>query len=527
MVCQNKFWTQQFSELFCNLQVIPLSGMSLEQQMNALTRLSLIIFFIILLLNWRWGLGFLFLSFTFIIIFYYIQKRKMNKDIENFELPRYLLTQDQAPIQHANVPIQKIPVNQGQQLAMWNFEGNELKLQTPEQYRFCLDTVKPKFGPDHYSANQKLAGSPNPKTKISPVVIAPPSALDYWRANNLITHSHINKETQEELYQSGYVVSDCCGDLSYDAKAVPSDVTENFTPSRQPMKPSQVNNQVNGTVIKNFTPLTSGVGCNPVVELPQYNFPYRTTQPTESDYLGPRLPGDVLTNCGYNPKQLRTSDLPTNLGAGNCMQDPVMKTYNKNLFTNIIQPDVYSYSQIIEPINENIGISWNQQMPPTTCNVDEKGGILYTEHDPRLVKPKPIEPNYEVINEVNNANIYDPRFHGAGTSYRSYVDKMTGQPRFMYDDVNAIRRPNYLVRSNIDHEPYADSYGPLKAPYGNEFNSHIRALANDSFMRNSVEQRNDLQERLMQKAMARKWQMRLAPMQTNRFSGLGYMSCRS
>ena len=49
------------------------------------------------------------------------------------------------------------------------------------------------------------------------------------------------------------------------------------------------------------------------------------------------------------------------------------------------------------------------------------------------------------LDEINQANIYDPRF-GYGTGYRSYIDETTGQPRFYYDDIDAITKPNYIVK---------------------------------------------------------------------------------
>ena len=122
----------------------------------------------------------------------------------------------------------------------------------------------------------------------------------------------------------------------------------------------------------------------------------------------------------------------------------------------------------------------------------------------------------EVIDAVNNSNIYDPRFTGYGPNYRAYVEKETGQPRFYYDDINAIRQPNYIVRSNIDFERYADSYGPMQPgeAAGNIYTPNIRRLANDSFMRNTLKYRTDLQERLMRKRNAEVYQRRLAPKHT-------------
>ena len=91
---------------------------------------------------------------------------------------------------------------------------------------------------------------------------------------------------------------------------------------------------------------------------------------------------------------------------------------------------------------------------------------------------------------------------------------MTKQPRFYYDDVNAVRMPNYLVRSKIDFLPYADSYGSVQkgSEFGNVHNPHIRSLVQDSWLRNSLEFRNDMTERLMRKVNSERWQQRVAPL---------------
>ena len=76
--------------------------------------------------------------------------------------------------------------------------------------------------------------------------------------------------------------------------------------------------------------------------------------------------------------------------------------------------------------------------------------------------------------------------------------------------------PNYLVRSNIDREPFADKYGPIPEgdERGNQDNPIIRGLANNAFLDGALEHRTDLQERLMRKANARNWQQRQAPIRT-------------
>ena len=218
------------------------------------------------------------------------------------------------------------------------------------------------------------------------------------------------------------------------------------------------------------------------------------------------------TECGYNPNQTKVN-LPSNFIAGNCQQNPGMAQYNKNLFTQIVTPGVYTVSQVNEPINSNIGISFQQQFEPVSCKMDENG-LTYTQHDPRILESALEQETYSAEDYATFDNVTDPRFWGYGTSYRSYIDKTTGQPRFMYDDVNAIRQPNYVVRSKIDHLPYADSYGPVVegSEDGNVHNPHIRALAQDSWMRDSLQFRNDLTERRMRKINAEKWQQRVAPL---------------
>ncbi len=277
----------------------------------------------------------------------------------------------------------------------------------------------------------------------------------------------------------------------------------------------------------------------PVMSVENYEYPpqeYKYGQLTtvkrpEEITLLPNGPGWVDTSCGYNPTQIYRSGLPSNYPAGNCTQDPKLKRYNENLFTQTVTPGVYTRSQIIEPINANIGISFQQQFEPVTCSMDDKG-LQYIEHDPRIIEPAEESEPADIVESATYDNVYDPRFYGYGTSYRSYIDPVTGQPRFMYDDVNAIRMPNYIVRSKIDHLPYADRYGPVEEgqEFGNIHNPNIRALAQDSWMRDSLQFRNDITERRMRKVNAEAWQRRVAPLgargATGRTVNAGNMSSK-
>jgi hypothetical protein len=68
--------------------------------------------------------------------------------------------------------------------------------------------------------------------------------------------------------------------------------------------------------------------------------------------------------------------------------------------------------------------------------------------------------------------------------------------------------PSYIVRSNIDHLPFANHIG-----YENTFipGDEIRLLANDAFTHSTIQFRTEMQESLMRKRNSEMWQIRAAP----------------
>ncbi len=503
-------------------------------------------------------------------------------------------------------------------------QNNTFYIETPEPNPFCNDTVT--IDPPSVSAvsvNQKLTGNTShPVTKINPVVIAPSHDLEYWRDNNLITHSAINSNgAQQDMYLSGYGESNCCGYIGRNAELVPDPIINKYPNTRERIpeygivcdnqqnnnnnnnndfnndfnnRNNDFNNDFNNDSKENYcsyygnNQIRSPVPVQDKIYLPtlpienyerkkdfnndynndsnnnrnndfnnrnnDYNNDFnndskenycsyygnnqiRSPVPVQDKIYLPTLPienyerkkdsqcklvfpelreyssGDLNQTCGYNPMQIYTSDLPSNYPAGNCQQDPRMKQFNRNLYTEIVTPGVYTRNQINEPINSNIGISFQQQFEPVSCEQTDKG-LVYTQHDPRVIDPSIIKPPNKLHNNPRYDNVYDPRFYGYGTSYRSYVDEVTGQNRFFYDDINAIRMPNYVTRSKIDFLPYSDHYGPMTEnnEYGNNNTEYIRTLAQDSWLKDSLEFRNDLTERLMRKVNSEAWQRREAPL---------------
>jgi hypothetical protein len=518
--CKNTFWIENMTDLFCDFRLIPFKNMDLESQMNALTRLVFFIFVILLLFtDVKNSLIFLIITLTIIIIFYYIKKKdKMDKYQEMFTT-----TNNDSKSKKTNSKSKYLIPYKRANLIPNPITGNEeLIIDRPSNFTYVDDEVPFIYNQDYKtqkeytSINQKLAGPPNPKTLIPPVIVPPIADLDYWKTNNLINHSRVNAESQIDNYQSGYQVSTCCGvnennmyleDNSPKLISSYNNTKKNKSNYKKSNYKKNVSNVHEYLETKENFEKQRHIKNNIKEDDSSLKMPYEI-KPNES--------GQVNITCGYNPEQLFEAGLPTNLPAGECEKNPIFKQYNTNVFTETIQPGVYTRTEVNEPINSNIGISFNQQFEPVSTELDENG-LTFISHDPRLYT-EPIEPYLETVNE---SNVYDPRFSGYGTSYRAYTDDKIGQTRFYYDDIDSVRMPNYITRSNIDFMKAADTYGPMLTEEGNPYNSQIRNLANNQFLQSSMEFRTGMQERLMRKRNAEGWQQRVMPLNTNvaRYSG--------
>jgi len=318
---------------------------------------------------------------------------------------------------------------------------------------FHENLKKKKYGNTNFyskTANQTLLGGPNPKTLIPPIMAPRMTDLEYWRMNDELTPEIINDEKERYEFESGY-------DVTYQPhENYSAPPKSNLVPYKRRKKAKT--NQPNYSFEKNVD------GTYDSIE----NFPYETNN--------------------YYKKDLRdTEHLLFNKPFSNNVL--FKNRYNPNLFTETITPGSYHINDRNEPINSMMGVSYPQQFEES--NYEE------------------IEP-YE---DVNVSNTYDPRFNGYGTSYRSYVDENLGQPRFYYDDVNAIKMPNYITRNAIDVTSFGDSYGPLKKH--NPYTANIHKLADEDYTNSMITFRTEMQERLMRKRNAERWQQRQYPISRN------------
>ena len=544
------FWLERPYALFSNMRLIPRDYMNLAEQMNALTRFVFLVFLVLHLFGFHEAKMFLMISLIFIIVLYYLQKKQMSicESYEPDSLPASALlpksTTQYVPRTFSSVPTSADVVAQQNYIA----KSDHLYREFVEQPRtnlvnhpsyFNQQVAKSVVLPNNqrqFSYNQQLVGNANPKTKVKPVIVPPCYEWAHWKDNDFVVPQQINTRSVQDYYGSGYYVDQ-----------PPVEINDTMKQMKRPVYASSASSSVSASAInkKNTTPLRDVreaiESYDPVERSNNYfrtdqrgsgqqqpcakaactynqrgvtpiladngNF---TTMKKRDEPL--KTAGDIDDVLVYDPSQL-DNNWPSNYPAGNCQLQPEMKEWNKNLFTSTIVPGVYYRSEIVEPISSNIGISFTQQVPPRKVTRDDRGNLVFEAKDPRQYEPEAPAP---VLSDVPSTyDVFDPRFDGYGASNRTYIDKLTGQPRFFYDDVDAIRRPNYVTRSDIDFLGRADTYGPIADPQAERaMNERIRFEADQSFTEHTLDFRTDMMNLLMRKRNAELWQTRLAPKTT-------------
>ena len=225
------------------------------------------------------------------------------------------------------------------------------------------------------------------------------------------------------------------------------------------------------------------------------------------DYSGMNSLIGVDTQMGVYADNVEHG-LPINLGTGPAMRSNGLNQFNKNLFSTAFQPKTYYRNEVIEPVISNIGITQAIQRPNMKRTFDMDGNEIILGTARKVEKPKCRQQPDSL------RSVYDPRQYGYGTSYRHYLDPMTGQPRFYYSDVNAARQSNYITRNDVDWGNMGPTIGSgYTSGMGKSFNE-IRPLVNNRFVENQILHRTDMQNSLMRKQNAVQWQNRMFPKHT-------------
>lgn len=235
------------------------------------------------------------------------------------------------------------------------------------------------------------------------------------------------------------------------------------------------------------------------------------------------------------PKNLMINKTPISMYGPGMVNIPERTKYTQN-----IQPNIYSFSDTAEPINANIGISYNPDLPPRVVDqvaMYDGAYPLYHRIDPQLVREGGIPKErldemprrtqwsakyntYDTIDgSVNFEDIYDPRFTGYGDEYRSYVDINLGNVQYYYSDIDAYRDPNFGTRSKVDFIDFVDPMGRIKPEYSRQVGlNDVKENVQNQYDADSIYFREDLMERLMRKRNQELWQLRAAPLRKDAHS---------
>lgn len=204
--------------------------------------------------------------------------------------------------------------------------------------------------------------------------------------------------------------------------------------------------------------------------------------------------------------------------------------HKERVYMRDVQPNVYSTTNERLPINSSIGISSTPQLPQLSRKMvhreDGRSYPLYSRIDPQLIRDDVPEERKEELPKREKwseelphpargnpiYNIYDPRFTGYGDESRSYYDTDMGQIKYYYSDVDAYRRPNFIIRNKVDHVDFIDPMGKTWSEYPRtESLDDVTEQVNDDWLARSTEFREDIMEKLMRKNNAESWQTRFAP----------------
>ena len=218
---------------------------------------------------------------------------------------------------------------------------------------------------------------------------------------------------------------------------------------------------------------------------------------------------------------------------------------NTKLFLQDVQPKLYSYVVDQTPINSSVGISYAPQLPPRVMDqltYSNMATPLYSRIDPQLVRkdgtsgqlasqPERTDWSAEYSNfqappgTINFEDIYDGRFNSYGDPYRSYSDINLGQIQYSYSDIDAIRMPNFISRSNVDHVLYRNPNGAEWPEYNRTASvDDVRAHVENQTAADELFHREDMMNLKLSSQNRRNYQLRYAPLRNGFHSGFGYGS---
>lgn len=244
-----------------------------------------------------------------------------------------------------------------------------------------------------------------------------------------------------------------------------------------------------------------------------------------------------LVNQNFDRKDLYRTDLPSNLSVVTPNgEDPRFRDSNQFKYrVSQTDPTMTSTFGIIEPLNDNIGISYNPQYSYVDTEFGPKSINHFTStySDPSLVRDHDKDFDIHRGNwskktsawdtpdgSINVEDIYDPRLTGAGDPYSGYFDTNSGRYRYYYRQTEAYKYPLFISRNNVDHIDLLAEDGSVWPRYNRDSdNQDYRDIVEQTYVADDLYRREDMMERLMRKQNRRDYQLRLAPLRSDKVPG--------
>jgi hypothetical protein len=327
------------------------------------------------------------------------------------------------------------------------------------------------------TATKRLIGGVNPRTLIPPRFVPPITDIEEWGTDNYTLHSATNDYRSTDLFLSGYATLDDCkcrGVCNCVKKWNKPLIKEGF--NENILSVNQPSSTIWSTSSKN---------------IPQFENSFNV-----SGQLGP-LTSKVNNSC--------RGTLMSDCGGENLSQAIADHNY--------LSPYDVSEHRLTRPqILQNYGLS---KIPEKSVYTSITNGedLMFIEQQRKNGLTSPYSTDYITGDEPSM--IYDPRMVGYSDSKRGYVDKVLGQPKFYYDDINAARAPNYITRNKIDIYSFGETTGRLKDPKNFKTCGDNNQLAVEEFHNSALQHRSDMMQSLMNKRNGEMWQLREFPISTN------------
>jgi hypothetical protein len=201
-----------------------------------------------------------------------------------------------------------------------------------------------------------------------------------------------------------------------------------------------------------------------------------------------------------------------------------------------IEPSTYFYSDNIEPINSNLGISYTSDIPLSTTGmieIDSKNQPLYYRSDPQLIRNDVSKLRSDELPKKNERTKNNSNYEaGSGTVdfennlYSSDNDKYKvdtttykdapGQINYYQSDIEVYKYPNYTTRSKIDYITFEDPNGKISREYQRDSGlNDVMKEVNSRYEADSLFHRENLMASQMRKINSEAYQRKLAPIRNN------------